>query len=281
MLSYRHAFHAGNFADVLKHWLQIQLITAMQRKPQPFLYLETHAGPGRYDLHSRFAQKLREYESGIGRLWGLSGLPSGLERYLQAVRQDNTGHRLRFYPGSPALALQLLRHEDRAVFCELHPAELKDLERLCHHRRRTQIEAMDGLKALKAFLPPKEARALVFLDPAYELDEEYRLLPKCLAMAQKRCVGGVFALWYPLLNTRQSQQLPERIARIAKTPLLRAELWVRQPGVDMSVGMYGCGVLVLNPPWQLDEQLAEGLPWLAETLGEGEGGFRLDWLVNE
>lgn len=281
MLSYRHAFHAGNFADVLKHMAQALLIAAMQRKPKPFFYLETHAGAGRYDLHTGFAQKLREYESGIGRLWGLAELPEGLMTYFRVVQQENSGRKLRFYPGSPALALRLLRPEDRAVFCELHPADCKELEHLCHSRRRTQVEAIDGLKALKAFLPPKEARALIFLDPAYELEEDYRLLPQALAAAQQRCAGAVMALWYPLLDSRQAQKLPERIARAAKTPLLRAELWVRQPGIGMSAGMYGSGVLVLNPPWRLDEQLAKALPWLAETLGEGQGGYRLDWLVTE
>lgn len=276
MLSYRHAFHAGNHADVLKHWLLTHLLLAMQRKPQAFFYLDTHAGAGRYDLKSGAAQKLKEYEAGIGRLWQQQA-PEGFETWLQLIKAENPASKLRWYPGSPALALKLLRSQDRAVFCELHREEINALKTLCRPRPRTQVEPMDGLAALKALLPPKEARTLVFMDPSYELDADYRQIPEALLMAQKRCAAGVFALWYPLLGSRQAQQMPQRIARQARVPLLGIELWVRPPGV----GMYGSGLLVFNPPWKLDEGLQPGLEWLAQVLGEGQGGARLQWLVKE
>lgn len=278
MLSYRHAFHAGNHGDVLKHWVLTHLLLAMQRKPQAFFYLDTHAGAGRYDLKSGMAQKLMEYEAGIGRLWQDSEAPESLRPWLQLIKAENEPPRLRWYPGSPALALRLLRPQDRAVFCELHREELDALKKLCRPRPRTQVEAMDGLAALKALLPPKEARTLVFMDPSYELDADYRQIPETLLMAQKRCAGGVFALWYPLLGgSRQAQQMPQRLARQALIPLLSVELWVRPPGT----GMYGSGLLIFNPPWKLDEQFQPGLEWLAQRLGEGQGGARLQWLVKE
>lgn len=282
MLSYRHGFHAGNFADVLKHWVLCHLLRAMQSKQRPFLYLDTHAGAGRYDLRSSMAQKLKEHETGILKLWQHPGLPESFEPYLDAVRAENPAHRLIQYPGSPALAMRLLRPQDRAVFCELHPAEQKALGRFCHARPKTQVALLDGLQSLKAFLPPKEARALVFMDPAYELDAEYRSIPQVLMMAQKRFAGGVFALWYPLLGTLQAQQLPGRIAKNSKTPVLCVELWVEPADrPSRGLGMYGSGVLVLNPPWRLEEQLAQGLEWLTQILGEGQGGSRLRWLVSE
>lgn len=277
MLSYRHAFHAGNFADVLKHWVLSHLLLAMQRKPQPFFYLDTHAGAGRYDLQSGMAQNLREFESGVARIWQQPGAPETFEPYLQLLRSENPSPKLRYYPGSPAVALKLLRPQDRAVFCELHAAEQLLLKKFCSSSKQVRVAPMDGLQALKALLPPREVRALVFMDPAYELDADYRQIPEALLMAQRRSAGAVLALWYPMLGARQAQQLPGRIARQARVPLLSVELWVRPPGV----GMYGSGLLLLNPPWKLAEGLQPGLEWLAQVLGEGQGGARLHWLVKE
>jgi 23S rRNA (adenine2030-N6)-methyltransferase len=277
MLSYRHGFHAGNFADVFKHALLTQLLLAMQRKDKGFLYLDTHAGAGRYDLHSDYAQKLKEYESGIGLLWQADDLPAGLKPYRDAVAAMNRGPGLRFYPGSPALALALGRPQDQLIFCELHPTDSEALRRFCPKQRGLRVERRDGLQALKAFLPPLLGRGLVHIDPPYERDQEYRQLPELLQMARKRFPAGVFALWYPLLSSRESQRLGERMAATGMRNIQRFELWRQVPGP----GLYGCGMLVFNPPWRLDEEFGASLAWLADRLGAKGAGWRSDWLVPE
>ena len=277
MLSYRHAFHAGNHADCLKHTLLARLITAMQRKDKGFLYMDTHAGAGTYDLTEAVAQKVGEYQDGISRIDGRADAPPGMEEYLDAVRAANPKGKLRYYPGSPAVALHLLRPQDRAMLCELHPADYETLTFGLGNERRVRVERIDGFQALKAHLPPPERRALVHIDPPYERSQEYRQAREALAMAHKRFPAGVYALWYPLLNNRDAKRLPDAIAATGIRNILRAELWVRPPGV----GLYGSGMLVINPPWRFEEEIRELMPWLAEVLSAGQGGWRLDWLVPE
>lgn len=278
MLSYRHAFHAGNFADVLKHAVLVQLVKAMQAKPGGFLYLDTHGGAGEYNLKSGLSQKIKEYHHGIVRLWGRRELPAAVQPYLELLKRFNQDGRLARYPGSPLLVCELLRPQDRLVACELHPTDQVALAQRLQGVSRTRVEATDGLHALRAHWPPQERRGLVHLDPAYERPEEYRQARDALHAAHQRFAGGVYALWYPMLRRREAERLPEQIAATGMRKILRIELWVRAPGQ----GLYGCGVLVLNPPWQFEEPWAAALPWLVDILAQEQGGgSRLEWLVPE
>jgi len=274
VLSYRHAFHAGNHADVIKHLVQVLALEYLAGKAgKPLRYIDTHAGPGRIDLHSGFAGKNREFETGIGRLWQRDDLPEPVAKYLAVVRQLNPSGGLRFYPGSPAVAAALLTSGHRLDLFELHPDDAGRLERWAAGDRRIHVQRADGLAALKGLLPPVEKRALVMIDPAYELKSDYSAVPAALQAALRRFATGVYALWYPLLTgSRHSETM---IAGLCALPVkyLLAELPVSAPD---SGGMVGSGMLVINPPWHLQEQLQLCLPWLQSVLSQaGARDYRL------
>lgn len=281
MLSYRHAFHAGNFADVLKHVVLVALVDALARKPAPLCVLDTHAGAGRYDLRADEALRNREYEQGVLRTWWRDDLPPPVARWLALVRGADSGPGVdsppRWYPGSPMLVASMLREHDRLLLCELHPAEQAALRTLFARRRRVSLHARDGYEALAALLPPSERRGLVLIDPSYETADETRRMTGALDVALQRWPGGVYAIWYPLLARKPMRPLMDW-ARGAGRSVLRMELQLR---ADLpALGMHGCGMLVLNTPWRLDEQMAATLPWLANVLGEDDGASaRMDWLV--
>jgi 23S rRNA (adenine2030-N6)-methyltransferase len=277
MLSYRHAFHAGNFADLLKHLILVQLLDHLQKKEGGIFYLETHAGGGLYGLHGAEAQKNREYADGIGRLWEVPDAPNPVRRYLEPVRACNPPGRLDFYPGSPLFAHYRLRPQDRMLLCDLHPAELPRLRQGFAEDPRVRVEEQDGYHALKAHLPPKDRRLLCLIDPSYEVREEYRRVLNSVQEAHRRCGAGVYAVWYPLLAKRELRQMLDGIQRSGIRKVLRAELWVRPPGP----GMYGAGLLLVNPPWNLLETLQSTLPWLAARLDQGGAGWVAEWLVAE
>lgn len=278
MLSYRHAFHAGNFADVLKHVVLVALLDHLAAKDKPFLYLETHAGAGRYDLGSPAARQNREHAGGIGRLWGRSDLPAAVARYLALVREHNGPGRLRHYPGSPWFAQRLLRPQDRLVVYELHPAEVGPLATLLAGDRRGQVLAEDGFAGINAQLPPRERRALVLLDPAYEVKHDYRQVIETLAQAHRRFATGTYAIWYPVVDRHRIDAMERGLV---KSGIHR----VHQVELDVGPGdgrMTACGLLLVNPPWTLPELLAEALPWLARVLGnEGHGRFLNRELIGE
>jgi len=277
MLSYRHAFHAGNFADLFKHLVLVQLIDHLQKKPGGVFYLETHAGGGLYSLRSAEAQQNREFADGIGRLWEAADAPPALRRYLEPVRACNPPGRLDFYPGSPLFAHYLLRPQDRMLLCDLHPAELPRLRQGFAEDQRVRVEELDGYHALKAHLPPKDRRLLCLIDPSYEVKEEYRRVAEGLKEAHRRCATGVYALWYPLLARRELPLMLNRVKESGIKKILRVELWVRVPGP----GMYGAGLLLVNPPWNLLETLQGVLPWLAARLDQGGAGWIAEWMVTE
>ncbi len=266
MLSYRHAFHAGNHADVLKHLVQVLALDYLAGKEgRPLRCIDTHAGPGRVDLHSGFAGKNREFETGIGRLWQREDLPEPLARYVAIVRRFNPSGALRFYPGSPAIAAALLAPRHRLDLFELHPDDAGRLERWAAGDRRIRVQRSDGLAALKGLLPPVEKRAFVMIDPAYEIKADYRAVPMALQEGLRHFATGVYALWYPLLTgCRHSEAM---VAGLCALPVkyLLVELPVRAPD---SGGMVGSGMLVINPPWHLQEQLQLCLPWLQAALGD-------------
>ncbi len=271
MLSYRHAFHAGNHADVLKHLILIEIAQYMGEKPAPFWIIDTHAGAGRYALESAHARKLGEYRDGIGRLWGRKGLPAAVVDYLDLVGILNPDGELRQYPGSPWLASQLLRGSDRLRLYELHSTDVKLLQECFKNAgRQVSITAGDGLAGLKALLPPPPRRALVLIDPSYETRNDYVGVIKALQDSLKRFPTGTYALWYPMLSKLESRQLPGKLKNLGAGNWLHATLEVSAPSKD-GFGMNGSGMFIINPPWTLEKKLHETLPKLTGLLAQGEG----------
>jgi len=278
VLSYRHGFHAGNHADVLKHSVLVYCIDYLIRKDKPLLYLDTHAGAGLYDLDTEFSQVNREHADGVGCLLAASDLPDLLETYRRQVQLCNdSAENLRHYPGSPAIAMQRLRPYDRLILCEMHNNEVHNLSRFVGADRRVYIQPGDGYRSLLAAVPPIERRALVLVDPSYEVKSEYQQLPEALGKAWKKFPQGVYLIWYPILAGNPSERMAGKLATSGVRHLHRYELQIDKAG---SRGMTGSGMLVINPPWGLPEQMRESLPWLARELGV-EGGFRVDELVAE
>ncbi len=276
MLSYRHGYHAGNHADVLKHVVLVSILDYLTAKPKPLWVIDTHAGAGAYELKRGFATQLAEYKGGIGRLWNESGLPAALARYVALVRALNPDGRLTRYPGSPWFAHHLTRADDRLWLHELHPADFAAIGR--HLRgRRVKVKQADGLQALRALLPPEPKRALVLIDPSYEVKADYRGVVTALREALQRFAIGTYVLWYPLLDQGAARELPEVVGRLGVRDWLHARLQVRSPGP----GMYGCGLFVINPPYTLPEALTPALDSLVSLLGQDAGAARhLAWNIS-
>lgn len=285
MLSYRHAFHAGNHADVLKHFIEVQLLGYLAQKDKPFWYIDTHAGAGCYSLDSGYATQNAEYESGIARLWERDDLPAALAEYVALVKRINPDGKLKLYPGSPLVALELLREQDRMRLFELHPADSEILRQNFAKKiigRDTQVlmQTADGFAALKALLPPPPRRALVLIDPPYEDKQDYQRVVAALREGLKRFAGGVYAVWYPQLQRAESRQLPDQLKQLPVKSWLHVSLSVQTPNED-GFGMYGSGMFILNPPWLLRGVLQEVMPYLAQVLGQnGAGGFVLEFEEN-
>lgn len=280
MLSYRHAFHAGNFADVVKHVVLIQLLQALSKKDKPYFVMDTHAGAGRYDLRSAEAQKLGEYQAGIGRLWDRKDLGPELNDYLEQVGSINRGSKLVVYPGSPCIARQLMRADDRLVFCEMHSSDHARLEHEFADARHVSVLHQDGHAALKAHLPPREGRGLVFMDPSFEMDGEFERLLDAVKLMQQRWRNGMAALWYPILHRAPSARFHQKLQRLEVPNILCAELGLKP--YDSPQGMHGCGMVIVNPPWKLDETLKRVLPELLAVFDAGsQGQWRVEWLTQE
>lgn len=274
MLAYRHHFHAGNFADVFKHALLARLLVALTKKDKPFCYLDTHAGIGRYALAHRWAQKNREFEHGIGRLWTRGDAPALLEPYLDAVRADNPDGTLRVYPGSPLIAQRLLRAGDRMVLCELNKRDHDTLRKCLARERRSGVNLIDGFQAVKAHLPPRERRGLVLMDPAFDRKGEYQRVADALGEAHRRFATGVCAFWYPLMQPAALRRFERTLRGIGAPRILQLELWVHP--ADWTASLRGCGMLVVNPPFGFAGEAREMLRWLVEVLGSpGGGGHRV------
>lgn len=277
MLSYRHAFHAGNHADVLKHFVLVALLDYYNRKDKPWWYVDTHAGAGCYALDSEQAGKTAEFSAGIGRLWEQASVPEALRGYLDAVAQFNPHGRLTFYPGSPAIAMTRLREQDRMRLFELHPADAQLLDKtFARDTDRVVTRKADGFSALRALLPPPTRRVVVLIDPPYEVKEDYRRVVSVLGDAMQRFPTGTYMVWYPLLTRPEARQLPERLAGLGAGSWLDVRFVQRKPPRD-GIGMFGSGLFIVNPPWILPEVLEEVMPWLVRTLGEdGDAGFDLE-----
>jgi 23S rRNA (adenine2030-N6)-methyltransferase len=277
MLSYRHGFHAGNHADVLKHIALVALLRMLTRKDKPLLVVDTHAGAGMYSLEHGFAARNAEFRNGIGVLWERNDSPEPVADYLGQVRAVNPDGLLRHYPGSPTIALGLLRPQDRLRLFELHSTEGPLLaQQFAQAGRRVDVTAGDGFAGLRAVLPPPSRRGLVLIDPSYELASDYRAVVTALRDGLRRFATGTYAVWYPLLQRRESVQLPDRLRRAAGTDWVDIALAVKAPSPD-GVGLHGSGLFIANPPWQFSALMRGILPWLTHALAQDESaGFRLD-----
>jgi 23S rRNA (adenine2030-N6)-methyltransferase len=291
MLSYRHAFHAGNHADVLKHVVTIQLLQYLGQKDAPYMYIDTHAGAGVYALDGPFATKSGESETGINRLWDRKDLPGPLADYVQLVKAMNPSGRLRYYPGSPYCAEKIMREQDRLRLFELHPSDGKILaenfrkleahsaaqgQRSNVRGKRVLIERGNGFLGLKALLPPPSRRGLVLIDPPYEDKSDYRSVKEVLEDALKRFATGCYAIWYPVLQRMESRQLPERLKRLPANNWLNVTLSISAPSPD-GFGLRSSGMFILNPPWTLEPMLRDVMPYLVEVLGQDDGaGFTIE-----
>ncbi|MCX8565686.1 MAG: 23S rRNA (adenine2030-N6)-methyltransferase [Glomeribacter sp. 1016415] len=272
MLSYRHAFHAGNHADVLKHSIIVHILRHLAQKEKAFWYLDTHAGAGVYELLGAYASQTAEYETGIARLWTQSALPPLLADYIAQVRALNDTEALRFYPGSPWLAWHLTRNQDRLRLFELHPTEIKILRDNFAQlepdgKARTLLHAGDGFSGLKGLLPPPPRRAVVLLDPSYEDKQDYQRVLDTLQQSLQRFATGTYAVWYPQVQRLEAQRFAKQLKHISEKNWLHAALQTCAPPRD-GYGLYGSGMFILNPPYSLADNLRTALPYLVQTLGQ-------------
>ena len=279
MLSYRHAFHAGNHADVLKHAVETLIIEQLKSKDKPFCYLDTHAGGGCYDLSGEWPQKKAEYLDGIARLWPERQHWPELAAYWDIIATLNESE-LRFYPGSPEIARHLLREQDKLMLMELHNQEIEILRRHMGSDSRSAIHHRDGFEGLLALLPPTPRRGLVLMDPPYELKEDYQRVLQTLKKAMQKWSTGIYALWYPILgkDADRSRSMLELFKYAGFPSVLVTELEVAAQPDEW--GMNGSGMLILNAPWQLDGQLTTLLPRLCQQLAQSNDAcWRLEWLA--
>ncbi len=279
-MNYRHVFHAGNFADVVKHVVLTRVLVRMTAKAKPLRYLETHAGIGVYDLAHPDAQRTGEAQSGVARVLAVAAtLPDVLAPWLDAVRALNPDGSLRRYPGSPALAAALLRPDDRLVLAELHDEDAATLRRTMAGDDRVAVHHMDGWLATKAHLPPRERRGVVLIDPPFEAPDEFDRMVRALVTGHRRFPQGVFVLWYPIKERPAVWRFQEAVAATGIRDVLFAEttIWPE----DTHRRLNGCGLLVVNPPFGLPGDLETALPAVHAALGTGHGGARIGTLVAE
>ncbi len=280
MLSYRHAFHAGNHADVLKHVILVHLLHYLAQKDKPLWFVDTHAGAALYALDEGYAAKTTEFETGIGRLWKRKDLPAPLAAYVEQVRAlnpPNPDGALRCYPGSPQFAMQMLRKQDRLRMFELHSTESRLLLQYFRDAGpRAIAQAGDGFEGLQAVLPPPSRRGLVLIDPSYEDKGDYKRVIEALRVGLKRFRTGVYAVWYPQVQRHESRRFPGMLKRMQEKDWLHVTLTVQAP-VAGGFGLHGSGMFVLNPPWTLPKALHLVMPYLVEVLGQdAAAGFELD-----
>jgi 23S rRNA (adenine2030-N6)-methyltransferase len=274
MLAYRHAFHAGNHADVLKHLVLAQVLRYMGEKDKAYTLVDTHAGAGGYSIESRYAQKNAEYGSGIAKLYDRKDLPAPLAAYVDLVRQFNPDGQLRQYPGSPAVANLLMREQDRLRCYELHPTDHRILASYLETRPNTQVSDRDGFASLKGELPPPSRRAVVLMDPPYEIKTDYAKVLATLREGLQKFAEGVFLIWYPQLALLESTQLAQRLKAAADAGAKKGWLHVRlsvAQADERGYGMLGSGMFVVNPPYTLHDELQACLPYLVEKLGQYDG----------
>jgi 23S rRNA (adenine2030-N6)-methyltransferase len=281
MLSYRHSFHAGNFADVVKHVVLVALLQALLRKATPLYVQDTHAGRGMYDLDSEEARQTGESADGIGRIWQCREAPTAVQQYLEVLRECNPGLPApKYYPGSPVIAQALLRRQDRLLLTELHPQDHAQLVRQFHDDKRVHVHKQDAYQGLKAFLPPTEKRGLILIDPPYERKDEYTRVVTALQSAYARWRQGVFAIWYPIMSRGLQNRFLQEIAASDIRKILHSEFRIAPFAAERQ--FVGCGMLLVNPPWQIETALTACLEWLRSPLQQGSPvSVQTGWLVPE
>jgi 23S rRNA (adenine2030-N6)-methyltransferase len=278
LLSYQHAYHAGNFADLIKHVVLVEILEHLVKKNKPFDYIDTHAGAGLYDLHSTEASKLAEYEQGIGKLKAQQW--PQLCAYFNAIAAVNRGQGMRYYPGSPMLASQYLRAGDKAWLYELHPRDFTLLQKRFDSERQVKVYCQDGLQGVLAKVPPLSRRGLVLIDPSYELKSEYEKVFVTVHKAWQKFATGIYAIWYPVVDRRIINKLESNFINSGIKNIQRFELAVAADA-DAS-GMTASGMIVINPPWGLYKKMQQVLPALAAAVAADNKGFsRCDTLVGE
>lgn len=276
MLAYRHAFHAGNHADVLKHITLMLVLRYMNLKDKPYRLIDTHAGAGGYSLEGQYAQKKGEYLQGVARLWERDpgDLPEAVADYMALVRQFNPQGQLEQYPGSPAFAQMLLRAQDQLRLYELHPTDHRILEAFLGSAKGVEVKDTNGFDGLKSQVPPSSRRAVVLMDPSYEGHGDYSKVIASLREAIARFPEGVYMVWYPQVSKLEAAQLPRRLEGLAPKGWLHARLTVQQPD-SQGFGLAGSGMFILNPPYTLHDQLLGVLPYLTDVLGQYDGAHYL------
>lgn len=280
MLSYQHGYHAGNFADVLKHIVLLSVLKYLKTKDKPLCYIDTHAGSGSYRLNSAQAQKNCEYLNGIGALWQRDNVPPSIAAYVEIIRRFNQPGQLNHYPGSPMLARQILADHDRIFLYDLHPAEAKQLAALFKKDKYIKVFHADGLTDSLGLLPPNECRGLIFIDPSYEVKTEYQWVVKALIAMHKRFATGCYLLWYPVVERKRNRQLERALQASGIGNIQLFELGIRPD--NEGLGMTACGIIAINPPWTLLGEMQQALPWLAKNLSQNNQGFcRIEQLVSE
>lgn len=268
-MNYRHSYHAGSFTDVFKHVVLTALITSMSRKETPFCYIDTHAGIGYYDLFSNAAKKTGEYLGGIEKVIQQENPPALVKRYLDCVHKLNNRltaanfASLQYYPGSPMIARLMLRPHDRIIACELQHREYEDLRTAFAGDKQVAVHHMDGFLSLKAFLPPKEKRGLILIDPPYEDPDEFVRIAHAMPVALKRFNTGVYAIWYPIKDKYQLTRFYRTLRENVSQPIYSVELNIYP---DLPNHLNGSGVAIINPPWEFDQSINDALPWLWNAL---------------
>jgi 23S rRNA (adenine2030-N6)-methyltransferase len=278
-MNYRHAFHAGNHADVLKHYILSRLIALLSRKEAPFAYLDSHAGVGLYDLQGDQASRTGEWLQGIARLWQAEEVPDQLVDYLEVIRAMNPDGVLRHYPGSPELARLLTREQDRLHLNEKHPEDGRLLKENMAGDRRVAVHLGEGWHVPRALLPTREKRVLLLIDPPFEQADEQERCVQALNEAIGRMRQAVVAIWYPIKELGQLRRFYRDLEKSNAPKLLRIELYVHP--ADDAQRLNGSGLVISNPPWGLEDELKQVLPWLTTLLGQSQAGWRMDWLIEE
>ena len=269
MLSYRHAFHAGNHADILKHYILSLVLDYYNQKDKPYTVIDTHAGAGLYPINHTFTQKNKEFETGVSQLLQAKALPDSLAKFIQKIWLFNSSHSLNTYPGSPKITESFLRPSDKLYLFELHSNEYQILLNNFKNSpsKQSKIIQQDGFKGLIAFLPPHTKRGIIIIDPPYEDKKDYENVITALKESLKRFATGCYIVWYPLLQNKLYVPMVEALCKLNSTSWLNVTLQIRQPSAD-GYGMYGSGLFIINPPWTLPKLLEESLPVLEVLLGQ-------------
>lgn len=279
-MNYRHAYHAGNHADVLKHLVLSRLLALLAKKDAPYAYLDSHAGIGLYDLRGDQASRTGEWLEGIQRVWQADDVPALFDDYLGVIRALNPDGQLRYYPGSPEVARELSREQDRLQLNEKHPEDGQLLKANMKYDRRVAVHLGEGWHVPRALLPTAQKRAVLLIDPPFEQADELQRCAQAMRESIARMRQAVVAIWYPIKDQRQLKRFYQDLQGTGAPKLLRVELLVHAAD-NADVGLNGSGLAIANPPWGLEDELRSVLPWLGQNLGQTQGGWKLDWLIEE